>query len=182
MQKKRLAVFISGFGSNLNVFLENKDHFKDILVISSNPKAYGLQRAKDFQVESHTLNSPIQWDDLHQFLILKKIDFIFLAGFMKILPPEFIKLWTGRIHNLHPSLLPAFKGLKAIERAYEAGSSIGVSIHEVSEELDSGRLILQKKVIDGEEVQKMSLKEAVEQTHKAEHSLVLEWIKIHSDF
>ncbi len=182
MPQKRLAVFISGFGSNLNIFLENKEKFKDLLVISSNPKAYGLKRAQDYGVEAHCPEQPIDWDQLNQFLRSKQINFIFLAGFMKILPAEFIQLWPQKIHNLHPSLLPDFKGLKAIERAYQAQKSVGVSIHQVVEEVDGGLVLLQQVAVDETQIKSLSLEQVTEKTHQTEHALVREWIKRFPNF
>ena len=86
---KNLAVFISGHGSNLNIFLKNKQRFKSLLVVSSNPKAYGLVRAKNHQVESWVLDPVICWEDLHHRLVERNVDLVFLAGFMKILPAHF---------------------------------------------------------------------------------------------
>lgn len=177
MAKKNLAVFISGHGSNLNVFLENKDKFQNLFVVSSNQEAYGLVRAKNHQVESLILDKKINWEKLHTELRERKIDLIFLAGFMKIVPASFVKLWEGRIYNLHPSLLPKYKGLNAIKQAYEAQDDIGVSIHHVVPEVDAGEIVDQKIAIKKENLNKISLDEATEQAHKQEHKMVKAWIE-----
>lgn len=75
----------------------------------------------------------------------QKIDKIFLLGFMRLLPASFLQKWQGRIFNLHPSLLPLYPGKNAIEKSYEAGDAMGVSIHHVITEMDAGRVVLQKK-------------------------------------
>ena len=117
---KKLAVFISGQGSNLSVFLQNKNRFEKILVVSSRAEAYGLEKAKRFGVETLILDKKIDWEELHTNLESQGIDVLFLAGFMKIVPGSFVDRWKGKLFNLHPSLLPEYKGLKSIERAYKS--------------------------------------------------------------
>jgi len=177
MSKKNLAVFISGQGTNLNVFLENKEKFGKILVISSSPKAYGLVRAENHSVESQVLDKEINWQALNQSLKANKIDLIFLAGFMKILPEEFINDWQGNLYNIHPSLLPKYKGLNAIKKAYGAADDIGVTIHHVTPEVDAGEIVVQEIAIKKEQVSNLSLDEATKLTHQKEHQLVQAWIE-----
>jgi len=174
--KKNLAVFISGHGSNLEVILQNKEKFDSLFVVSSNPKAFGLERADNHGVPSYTLSKPIDWESLQAKLIEKKIEVIFLAGFMRIVPASFTEKWQGRLFNLHPSMLPKFKGLKAIERAVEAGEDVGVSIHHVVPEVDGGEVVLQKIAVASSSLSQLSLDQVVEKTHKVEHELVQSWV------
>ena len=174
--KKNLAVFVSGFGSNLNIFLKNKERFQSLVVVSSNPKAYALVRAKEHGVESLVLDKIILWDQLQKTLEEKKTDLIFLAGFMKILPPFFVKSWKGRLYNLHPSMLPKYKGLNSIKRAYRAKDSMGVSIHHVTEQIDEGEVLDQQVAVTKKEVLEISLEKAEEKVHKKEHQMVQSWI------
>ena len=175
--KKNLAVFVSGFGSNLNIFLKNKECFQSLIVVSSKPKAYALVRAEEHGVESLVLDKIILWDQLQKTLEKKKTDLIFLAGFMKILPPLFVKSWEGRLYNLHPSMLPKYKGLDSIKRAYEAKDSIGVSIHHVTEQVDGGKILDQQVAVTEKEVLEISLEKAEEKVHEKEHQMVQDWIE-----
>ncbi len=178
MLKKPVAIFISGFGSNLNVFLERKDLFESLFVVSSNHKAYGLKRAKRYLVPFAVLDPKIDWDQLDERLHQHKIDTLFCAGFMKIIPASFIEKWQGRLFNLHPSLLPKYKGLKAIERAFEAQDDIGVTIHHVSAEVDSGAPVLQKVAVSKENLPGLTLEEVRRQVQSLEHQLVAQWIDL----
>lgn len=178
IKKKNLAVFISGQGSNLEILLQNKNKFEGFLVVSSSPKAFGLQRAQNHQAENLTLNNPINWDDLQEILQERSIDLIFLAGFMKIVPSEFVSQWRGRIFNLHPSMLPKFKGLRAIERAFESGEDVGVTIHHVVPEVDAGEIVLQEIAVPAAQFSQLTLSEVVERTHQKEHELVQKWVKL----
>jgi phosphoribosylglycinamide formyltransferase 1 len=176
MSKKNVAVFISGHGSNLNVFLEHKDYFNKILTVSSDGKAYGVTRANNYQVPCLILENKIDWSALDSHLKANQIDFIFLAGFMKILPKEFISLWQDKIYNIHPSQLPKYKGLHAIKRAYEAQDEIGVTIHHVVSEVDSGKHHMQRLALTKVEVKNLTLEEVFHRTHLCEHEMVKEFI------
>ena len=177
MSKKTLAVFISGQGTNLEILLQNKEAFKSIWVISSEEDAYGLERAKNHGVRSYVLNKKkLDWRALNTKLQSLGVEVIFLAGFMKILPPEFIEPWEGCLFNLHPSLLPEFKGLKAMERAFAEKADIGASIHHVLAEVDAGEVVFQGLAVKGDELGKMTLDEVREKTQAVEHKLVQKWI------
>ncbi|MCB0378261.1 MAG: hypothetical protein KDD33_07195 [Bdellovibrionales bacterium] len=176
MAKKRLAVFISGNGTNLNVILERKTELQSLLVICNNPRAYGIERAKEHGVPFWVLEKPIPWDSLHERLEKENLDGIFLAGFMKVIPAEFVKKWQGKMFNLHPSLLPHYKGLNSIERAFEDGADIGVSIHYVTAEVDAGEVLLQDIAVPSHQIPTMSLEEATTKTHECEHRLVGKWM------
>jgi phosphoribosylglycinamide formyltransferase-1 len=119
----------------------------------------------------------IDWQGLREALRSKEIDFIFCAGFMKIIPASFLNQWDKPIYNLHPSLLPKYKGLKAIERAYEEGDDIGVSIHTLVAEVDSGQVVLQDKVLEKGSYRGKSVDEVRELTQQKEHQIVSRWIE-----
>ena len=148
------AIFISGKGSNLkNLYKFSKLKISPInisLVISNNRNAKGLLFAKSKKIEKKVYN--FKKDKNCEKKILndlkkKKINFICLAGFMKILSKEFIKKFNGKIINIHPSLLPKYKGLNTHKRVLENQEKFsGCTVHFVSSRLDSGKIILQKKV------------------------------------
>ncbi len=179
---KNWAVFISGNGSNLQILLnQNYTKLNIELVVSSRKDAYGLERAQKHNVESYLLPSKLNqqdWSQLSLMLKNKKIDFIFLLGFFKIVPSYFVKEWDRRILNLHPSLLPAFKGLKAIENAYAANAPIGVTIHWVTEGLDEGPILLQEKLVPESPSEYVSLEDLTDKVHQLEHKLVLKAVEI----
>ena len=152
--KRNIAVFISGRGSNLKSLIKHSKKknslIKIILVISNNPDAEGLKYASKSKIKNYgikfTKNSNFENSSLK---LLKKynIDILCLAGFMKILSGNFIKKFSKPILNIHPSLLPKYKGLNTHERAIKNKDKYaGASIHKVTEKLDSGKVILQKKV------------------------------------
>jgi phosphoribosylglycinamide formyltransferase-1 len=180
LSKKNLAVFISGEGSNLEIFLQNKERFGRVLVVSSTAEAKGLQRAERHGVPSVVLPQPIDWTALQNILSDRAIDVVFLAGFMKIVPASFVEAWSGRLFNLHPSLLPHFKGLRAIDRAYAEGKAIGASIHHVVPAVDAGEVVLQEVAVAASEIPTLSLQQATERTHQTEHALVQRWIDLQS--
>lgn len=122
-------------------------------VISNKPKALGLQRATDENISTaivdhkHFKNRTSFEKSLHEALVDMKAELVCCAGFMRILTPWFVSRWEGRLINIHPSLLPKYKGLNTHQRAIEAGDKeAGCSVHWVSEDLDGGEVILQKAV------------------------------------
>ena len=152
--KKKIAVFISGRGSNLKSLIKysknKKSLFEISLVISNNPKAIGLKYALKYKINhfivSHKNKASFETRSLK---LVKKfnIDLICLAGFMKILSGSFIKKFSKPILNIHPSLLPKYKGLNTHERAIKNRDKFsGASIHRVTTKLDSGKIVLQKRV------------------------------------
>ena len=152
--KKNVAVLISGRGSNLKALLKysNKKNslIKINLVISNNPEAKGLELAKKFKIKYYTTKSKTKSIFENKSLKLMKkynIDIICLAGFMRILSAKFIKKFSKPILNVHPSLLPKYKGLNTHARAIKNKDKYaGATIHKVNKKLDSGKIILQKKV------------------------------------
>ena len=150
----RVVVLISGNGSNLQAIAEAADeHYKVVLVVSNRADAYGLKRAEALNIP-HTV---IKHDDYNsretfeQALITRidaaKPDLITLAGFMRKLTPLFVNHYAGRLLNIHPSLLPKYRGLNTHQRALAAGDKEhGTSVHFVTEELDGGPIIAKKRV------------------------------------
>ena len=148
------AVFISGSGSNLNSIIKNslKKNFpiKISLVISNNKNAYGINYAKNNKIKFKIINSKKMINfESKTLIILKKnnIKLICLAGFMKVLSDKFIKDFKYKILNIHPSLLPKYKGLNTHKRVLKNKEKFsGCTVHYVTDKLDSGKIILQKKV------------------------------------
>ena len=183
---KKIAVLISGSGSNLEAIIDacNQNIIDGdvIKVISNNPKAYGLVRAKKFNISSKTINhknfdSREDFDQaLEDSLVQINPDVIVLAGFMRILGKKITKNFGNIMINLHPSLLPLYPGLNTHEKVLLNKDKIhGVSIHYVSSELDAGPLIAQGVIkIKGNE----TLDELTERIHKVEHLLLPEIINL----
>ena len=152
--KINTAVFISGTGSNLRNLIKfsklKKSPIKIKLIISNNEKAKGLIYSKKNKIKSLVYNFKSKYDAEEKILNnLRKarINFICLAGFMKILSKNFIKKFNGQIINIHPSLLPKYKGLNTHQRVLRNHEKFsGCTVHFVNSKLDSGRIILQKKV------------------------------------
>ena len=144
----RWCAFISGRGSNLAALLEARreaDGLFDLaLVVSSSRQAPGLARARRDGVPTLTLDKKIDWSALNSELTGRHISHLFLCGFLRIVPAEFCRSWSGRLFNLHPSLLPNYPGLDSIARAHGDGAEIGVSVHEAAAEVDAGRLVAQR--------------------------------------
>ena len=152
--KVKTAVFISGKGSNLKSLIKfsktNKSPISIDLIISNNSKAKGLNYGKIFKIKKKVLNFKNKNQSEKKLLsILKKnnIKMICLAGFMKILSRKFINKFKGKIINIHPSLLPKYKGLNTHQRVLINNEKYSVcTVHFVNSKLDSGKIILQKKV------------------------------------
>jgi formyltetrahydrofolate-dependent phosphoribosylglycinamide formyltransferase len=154
LKKTKTAVFISGNGSNLkNIIKFSKIKNSPIsidLIISNIPQAKGLKYSDQFNIKKKVFNfMNIRNAEKNISTILKKekIKFICLAGFMKILSKDFIKKFDGKIINIHPSLLPKYKGLNTHIRAIKNKDKFtGCTVHYVSAKLDSGKIIMQKKI------------------------------------
>ena len=153
-KKIKTAVFISGKGTNLKNLIKfsklKKSPIEICLIFSNNRLAKGLNYAKKNLIKKKIYNFTNK--KKAEFLILKdlkknRIDLICLAGFMKILSPDFIKKFKGKILNIHPSLLPKYKGLNTHARAIKNKDKYsGCTVHLVNAKLDSGKIILQKKI------------------------------------
>ena len=152
--KTRTAVFISGTGSNLKSLIKfsrtSKSPISVDIVISNNSKAKGLNYAKIYKIKKKVFsfkNKNLTENKILSILKNNNIEMICLAGFMKILSKNFIKKFKGKILNIHPSLLPKYKGLNTHKRALNNKEKYsGCTVHFVNARLDSGKIILQKKV------------------------------------
>ena len=171
----RAAVFISGTGSNLKSLVKfSKTKLSPIsinFIVSNNSKAKGLNYAKKFKIKKKILNfknKNLSEKKLLSTLKINRIDMICLAGFMKILSGNFIKKFKGNILNIHPSLLPKYKGLNTHERVLNNKEKYsGCTVHFVNSKLDSGKIILQKKVkISKKETEASLAKKILAQEHK----------------
>ncbi|MER3483317.1 MAG: phosphoribosylglycinamide formyltransferase [Meiothermus sp.] len=150
----RIAVFASGRGSNLEALLKAFPHDNTlghiVLVVCDNREALALRKAVEADVEAEY----VPWRGREDFekialglLQDHRIDLVLLAGFMRLLSPKFVGEWAGRILNIHPSLLPAFPGLHPQKQALEAGvKESGCTVHFVDEGVDTGPVVLQKRV------------------------------------
>ena len=175
INKIKTAVFISGTGSNLLSLIKfsklKKSPISINIVISNNAKSKGLNYSKQFKIKKKIYNFKIR--NLAEKKILlelkrNEIDLICLAGFMKILSKNFIDNFKGKILNIHPSLLPKFKGLNTHERVLKNKENFsGCTVHYVNSKLDSGKVILQKKVkINKNETSKTLRDKILKQEHK----------------
>ena len=154
IKKTKTAVFISGKGSNLeNLIKFSKKKISPIsinLIISNTSYAKGLKYSKKYNIQKKVIffkNKKLAEKKIFKILFKKNINLICLAGFMKILSKNFIKKFKGKIINIHPSLLPKYKGLNTHKKAIENNDKFaGCSVHFVTAKLDSGKIIMQKKV------------------------------------
>lgn len=155
--RKRVAVLISGNGSNLQAVIDacsNPDYPAEIVrVIANRPEAYGLVRAEragisTLVIEHKSFPDRAAFDAaLHDALVECETELVCLAGFMRVLTPDFVAKWDGRMLNIHPSLLPAFKGLHTHELAIKTGVKFaGCTVHFVVPEMDSGPIVIQAAV------------------------------------
>ncbi len=173
MVKKNACVFISGYGSNLNTLIKNsRDNsfpIKIRLVVCNNKNANGIKYAKKNSIPYLIINTK---KNNYEFTILKelkkyKISFICLAGYMKIISKKFIQSFRKKIINIHPSLLPKYKGLNTFERILKnKDKKTGCTVHFVNEKIDCGKIILQKTFYVKSKDEVKTLKE---KTQKLEH-------------
>jgi len=176
LKKVKTAVFISGTGSNLKSLIKfsllKNSPIKINLIISNNNKAKGLKFAKLYKIKKKTYN--FKSKSISEKIILRdlkanEIDLICLAGFMKILSKDFIKKFEGKILNIHPSLLPKYKGLNTHKRVINNKEKYsGCTVHYVNSKLDAGKIILQKKIKVSKNDDAKSLKKKI---LKEEHKL-----------
>jgi len=156
--RKKTAILISGRGSNMGALISaalNPEYPAEIaLVVSNVPGAAGLARAEEFGIKTAVVDHKAYGSDREAFEkavddVLKehKIELVALAGFMRLLTPYFVNAWTNRLINIHPALLPSFKGLGTHERALSEGVKLhGATVHFVSAEMDDGPIIIQGAV------------------------------------
>lgn len=158
MSRKRTAILISGRGSNMSALISaamSPDFPAEIsLVLSNRPDAKGLERAAEFGIETAVVDHTEFAGDRQAFekaiddvLREHRVELVALAGFMRILTPYLVNAWSNRMINIHPALLPSFKGLATHERALETGVKLhGATVHFVSAEMDDGPIIMQGAV------------------------------------
>jgi len=184
-----IVVLASGNGSNLQAIIDavSQGRLGCVIsaVISDNKNAYALSRAKNAGVEAVVVD-PEKFGDKQSFddelagvVRSKKAGLIVLAGYMRLLSSEFVSEFAGRIMNIHPALLPSFKGTHGIKDAFDYGVKVtGVTVHFVDEKMDHGPIILQEPVRIEESDTPESLEERI---HAAEHRLYTEAIRLFCD-
>ena len=175
LDKIKTAVFISGTGTNLKNLikfsLKKNSPISIELVISNKKKAIGLKYANKQKIERKIINFIKPKEAEKKILSLlnkRKIKFICLAGFMKILSIDFLKQFNGKVVNIHPSLLPKYKGLDAHKRVLENNEKFsGCTVHYVTTKLDSGKIILKKKVkINKTDTEKILKRKILKEEHR----------------
>lgn len=183
----RIAVLVSGNGSNLQALIDAQ-HGKQLSgqivgVLSNKAEAYALRRAEDANIATAVIshqNFPNRESfdvAMHQQLLAWQVDLVILAGFMRILTPEFVSQWQGKMLNIHPSLLPFYKGMNTHQRVLNTGDRLhGCTVHFVTAELDAGQSIAQSVI-------QVSLQDTAEslaqRVHELEHFIypqVAQWL------
>lgn len=183
----RIAVLVSGNGSNLQALIDAQ-HGKQLSgqivgVLSNKADAYALRRAEDANIATAVIshkNFPNRESfdvAMHQQLLAWQVDLVILAGFMRILTPEFVSKWQGKMLNIHPSLLPFYKGMNTHQRVLNTGDRLhGCTVHFVTAELDAGQSIAQSVI-------QVSLQDTAEslaqRVHQLEHFIypqVVQWL------
>jgi len=174
VKKIKACIFISGNGSNLHSIIKNSRNYNFPiivqLIISNNKKARGLKLGKKYNIPFKVIQSNDEKNfEKRSLSEIKKnnIKFICLAGFMKVLSKNFIRSFNNKIVNIHPSLLPKYKGLNTHKRVLKNKDKYsGCTVHYVSQKLDSGRIILKKKIlIDKNETEKSLKLKVLKQEH-----------------
>ena len=181
----RVAVLVSGEGTNLQAILDTVHGHEGVEVVcvgSNKPRARGLRRAGDAGVETGVFESSAFADRaardvaMGDWLEEHEVDLVVLAGFMEILSADFIHRFERRLINVHPSLLPAFPGIRAIEQAIDAGVRVsGVTVHFVDVEVDSGPIILQQAFELPYPAEVDAIEDAI---HAIEHELLPRAVKL----
>ncbi len=177
---KRIAILASGYGSNFEILtnhiLNNKIKNVELtLMFTNNKNAFVIERADFHKIKTYISevsdfdNKKEYNDNLLKILLKNKIDYIILAGYMLVIPKLIIQKFPNKIINIHPSYLPYFKGLNVIEKAYNSDVKFsGVTVHFVNENIDSGDIILQKKIRINH---KKTLLEFEKKIHSLEHKI-----------
>lgn len=149
---KRVAILISGRGSNMRALVDLAQNYDVVLVASNKPSAPGLEWAREHGLQTWAHDSKGLEKEAYDRILSTaleehRVGTVALAGFMRILSPWFVQRWAGRIVNIHPSLLPKYRGLDTHARAIESGDELsGCSVHLVTEELDAGGVLGQAEV------------------------------------
>ena len=181
----RVAVLVSGEGTNLQAILDSvhgRGGIEVVGVASSRPGARALERARAAGVETAVFAAADHADRgardeaLERWLVERDVELVVLAGFMELLSPGLCQRFERRIINVHPALLPAFRGLRAIERALDEGVKVtGVTVHFVDEGTDTGPIILQRAI---ELAYPAAIEEVERRMHEVEHELLPEAIRL----
>jgi phosphoribosylglycinamide formyltransferase-1 len=185
-EARRVVVLISGSGSNLQALIDAQQHDQlggeIVAVISNQPDAYGLKRARDAGIDAVALpHREYESRDAFDGALIKVIerhepDLVVLAGFMRILTPRFVQRFLGRMLNIHPSLLPDYQGLRTHARALADGAQEhGCSVHFVTEELDGGPVALQAAVTVAEGETEETLKAKVQAREHLITPIAVKW-------
>lgn len=179
----KIAVLVSGNGSNLQALIDARLSGQIVGVLSNKADAYALERAQNANIATAVIShkdfpSRADFDEaMHQQLMAWQADVVILAGFMRILTANFVDKWQGKMLNIHPSLLPAYKGVNTHQRVLNTGDRLhGCTVHFVTSELDAGQAIAQSAIEVKEHDNVASLAERV---HKLEHFIypqVAEWL------
>ncbi|WP_343569096.1 phosphoribosylglycinamide formyltransferase [Acinetobacter sp.] len=179
----KIAVLVSGNGSNLQALIDARLSGQIVGVLSNKADAYALERAQNANIATAVIShkdfpSRADFDEaMHQQLMAWQADIVILAGFMRILTANFVDQWQGKMLNIHPSLLPAYKGVNTHQRVLNTGDRLhGCTVHFVTSELDAGQAIAQSAIEVKEHDNVASLAERV---HKLEHFIypqVAEWL------
>jgi phosphoribosylglycinamide formyltransferase-1 len=185
----RIAIFASGSGTNaeeIMKYFQNNSSVNVVLLLSNNPEAYALERAKKYNVPTRTFTRE-QWKGSElvlEWLIEKKVTHVVLAGFLWLVPPYLIKAFPRKIVNIHPALLPKYGGkgmygMKVHESVKLAGDKeTGISIHVVNEHYDEGELLFQAKCVVDESDTAVTIAQKVHQLeYKHFPSVIDQWIK-----
>lgn len=184
-KKHKIAVFASGNGSNFEAICQaaadGKIQAEVSLLVCDKPQAFVIERAKRFGVETHVLEpksfaSKADYEKrIVEILIENEVDLVCLAGYMRIVGSTLLDSYQGRILNIHPALLPAFKGATAIRDAFEFGVKVfGVTVHLIDSTIDGGTIVSQRAF----EYNGSDIAEVDERIHKIEHELFPEAINI----
>ena len=179
---KRIAIFASGSGTNFEALVnETYKNGEIVLLVCDKPNAYVIERAKNHNINYFIVElKKFENKEAYEKAIVdklneEKIDLVLLAGYMKIVDKTLLDAYEGRIVNIHPALLPSFKGAHGIKDAYDYGVKImGVTIHYVNKEVDGGKIIAQ----DCFHLTNETLEEAEEKIHAIEHKLFPKTLKI----
>jgi phosphoribosylglycinamide formyltransferase-1 len=185
-KKTRLAVFVSGSGTNLQAIIDAKiSSVEIVVVVSNNPEVYAIERAKKHNIpvdvidhKQHSSREEFEKEVIRR-LEPYRVDLIALAGFMRILSPFFVRAYKNRIMNLHPALLPLFPGIHAAKQALDFGVKFtGCTVHFVDEGVDTGPIILQAVVPIYDDDTEETL---LERIHKEEHRIYPEAIRLFAE-
>jgi phosphoribosylglycinamide formyltransferase-1 len=182
----RIAVLISGSGSNLQAIIDacksQQINGEIVAVISNRPGVYGLERAEKASIETVVLDhKQFESRDAYDSALMQEIenftpDLVVLAGFMRILTPSLVQKFKGKMLNIHPSLLPKYQGLNTHQRAIDANDKEhGVSVHFVTEELDGGPVVLQARIDILPDDTADSLAQRIHQQEHIIYPLVVQW-------